>query len=226
MIFNIFFLIIFSLQNVNCNLFFSNISFDNNNSSNKINLVNNINIYSKELHVNDELINTLNLQPTSVPTSVPTLKPTLKPTLEPILDQTSLPTSIPTSIPTTVPILEPTTVPTLNSKSKAYINTNNSINISKTELRLILIFGIVGIIIIIYIFCKIYPKINKYAIKNTKNDNDNDNNIVTCLYNQNENDNKNDNKNENDNYKINNNTKEENYDLLNIIEIRMPECNI
>jgi len=213
MIFNIFFLIIFPLQKINCNLFLSNISFDNNN------LVNNKNINSKELGLN-ELINTLNLQPTSSPTSIPTSIPTSLPILEPTLK------------PTSVSILEPTSVPTLNSKSKAYINTNNSINISKTELTYILVFGILGIIIIIYIFSKIYPKINKYTIENIKNDNDNDN-IVTSLYNDNENvndninnnvnDNVNDNANDNatDHDKINNNTKEENYDLLNIIEIRM-----
>ena len=129
-----------------------------------------------------------------------------------------MPTSIPTSIPTSVPILEPTfeptleptLVPTLNSNSKAYINTNDSINISKTEIRLILIFGILGMIIIIYIFCKIYPKINRYFTVVT----DDEPNKLSL---QNDNDNGNDNGND----KIDNNIKEENNDLLDVIEIRI-----
>ena len=104
--------------------------------------------------------------------------------------------------PTPEPTLEPTPEPT----SKAYINSSKkSINISSTELTYILAFGILGIsaiIVVVYIFYRNYPRTDKYAIENIASL---DNKIEKGTYKET------DEKNEN--------SEEENNDLLNMIEV-------
>ena len=43
-------------------------------------------------------------------------------------------------------------------------NNSNDIHITDNELTYILVFGILGIIIIIYIYYKVFPKVNNYRI--------------------------------------------------------------
>lgn len=214
MIFNITCIILFLLHTVNSN------SIVYNNYNDKINIVHNNKIYSEELtfDLKDEPIdNSLFVSNIIIPTSVPTLIPTAIPTYITTFELVLLPTSEPTPVPTPEPTSVPTTEPTSELESNAYTKTNNSVSISKSDLIYILVFGILGIIILVYIFFRIYPKVNKYSIENIKKPNNEveETNVITTLFDENENMNEN-----------NDNIKGENSDISKIIETSIEECNV